>query len=164
MHQTLQFGDDQTNLNPSCNGPCYQWVHGEETQSTTETITGPHTSVSRSDQSDWTIDAPNAFLTSGADFFLPAAVSQQLSNVATQQDGRSVVRRTSLAETVIGYGALEENSGVSTITNGDTTGTVSYQTSGAESSVGRDYERTVVARGGQIVMNVVQARSAPAPG
>jgi len=36
----------QSLINPNCSGPCYQSVHGEETQATSETVTGPGANVS----------------------------------------------------------------------------------------------------------------------
>jgi hypothetical protein len=153
--QRLQFGDDQSNINPTCSGPCYQWVHGEETQSGTETVSGPGVNVSRTDSSNWTVDAPNGFLLnkSGSAFFLPASVSQQLTDVATQHGGGfGSGYQTRLSESIIGYGALEENATGSPITDGDTTGTITAQASG-----GYLYQRTVVARGGKVVQNLVQS-------
>jgi hypothetical protein len=153
LRQSLQFGDDQSDINPSCSGPCYQWVHGEVTQSAAETVSGPGASVTRQDTSSWTIDAPNGYLQNadGSDFFLPAAVSQQLTDVATQAGGFAPGYRTSLSESIIGYGALEEDNSAATITNGDTTGTIT-----AEDPGGGTYQRTVVARGGVIVQDIVQ--------
>jgi hypothetical protein len=155
--QQLQFGDDQSLINPSCSGPCYQWVHGEQTQATSETVTGPGANVSRNDHASWTIDAPNGFLTdpTGADFFLPAAVSQQLTDVATQHAGFSGDYETRLSESIIGYGALEEDSGVTSIANGDTTGTVTDQTIGGGGPFGGSlFQRTVVTRGGSVVQDL----------
>jgi hypothetical protein len=166
--QRLQFGDDQSYINPTCATACYQWVHGEETQSGTETVSGPGVNVSRTDSADWTIDAPNGYLPvkSGA-FFLPASVSQQLTDVATQQGGGfgfGSGYQTRLSESIIGYGALEENSaGAASITDGDTTGTITAQATGGGwpgggwHDSGYLYQRTVVARGGRVVQNLVQS-------
>jgi hypothetical protein len=149
LSSSLQFGDDQSNIDPSCSGDCYQWLHAEETASTQDVIDG----VVRSDRSSWTIDAPNGFLPAngGADFFLPASVSQQQSALDTQlgAHGRPGYT-TQLSESIIGYGALEEDNSAATITNGETTGTVSWST-----SAGQVYNRTVVARGGVIEQDVV---------
>jgi hypothetical protein len=158
LSQKLQFGDDQSTINPSCSGgPCIQWVHGEETQSTTESVTGPGVKVSRRDNSNWTVDAPNGFQLnkSGSAFFLPASVSQQLTDAASQQGGLSGAYQTRLSESIIGYGALEENSTGAPITDGDTTGTITAQESGGPGG-GFLYQRTVVARGGRVVQNLVQ--------
>jgi hypothetical protein len=157
--QRLQFGDDQSLINPSCSGPCYQWVHGEETQATSETVTGPGTNVSRSDNASWTIDAPNGFLQdpTGADFFLPASVNQQLTDVATQDAGFFGNYETRLSESIIGYGALEEDSGVTSIADGDTTGTITDQTIGGGGPFGGSlYQRTVVTRGGSVVQDLIE--------
>jgi hypothetical protein len=71
--------------------------------------------------------------------------------VATQAGGFAPGYRTSLSESIIGYGALEEDNSAATITNGDTTGTIT-----AEDPGGGTYQRTVVARGGVIVQDIVQ--------
>jgi hypothetical protein len=148
LSQTLQFGNDQTNIDPACTTTCYQWVHQETTSSGAETISGPGVAVSRADNASWTIDAPNGYLqnASGTDFFLPASVSQQLTDVATQG-----AYRTSLSEAIMGYGALEEDNSVSTISQSDTTGTVTATDGGPVPTV---YERTIVARGGTIVQEL----------
>jgi hypothetical protein len=145
LNQSLQFGNDQTYVNPSCSGPCYQWAHQETTASGSGTITGPGVRVTRDDRSSYTTDAPNGFLTntSGSNFFLPASVSQQLTDVATQDR-----YRTSLSESIIGYGALEEDSSAPTITNGETTGTIT------SSDGGPVYQRTITTRGGVIVQDL----------
>lgn len=154
IDQSLQFENDQSYINPSCSGPCYQWVHSEETQSTTENLSGAAGTVSRSDRSSWTIDAPNGYLQSsdGSDFFLPASVSQQLTDVAQQQGGWIGQFTASLLESIIGYGALEEDNSTPTITNGDTTGTISYHTSGGGAI--EHYARSIVTSGGQVVQSV----------
>jgi hypothetical protein len=157
--QRLQFGDGQSSVNPACSGPCYQWVHGEETQSTSETVTGPGANVSRSDSASWTIDAPNGFLQdpTGADFFLPAAVNQQLTDVATQHTGFSGGYQTRLSESIIGYGALEEDSGATSIADSGTTGTITAQTTGGGGPPGGSlYQRTVVTRGGSVVQDLIE--------
>jgi flagellar basal body-associated protein FliL len=152
--QALQFGDDQTSIDPSCSGPCYQWVHGEETQESSRQVTGGGLSYFSRDRSDWTIDAPNGYLAnaSGSDFLLPAAVSQQLTDFASES-GWDGGYRTTLSESIIGYGSLEENGSTVPVANGDTTGTITAQSSGAgqESS----YLRTIVARGGVILQDLV---------
>jgi hypothetical protein len=165
LTQRLQFGNDQSFINPSCSGPCYQWAHQETTASAAETTTGPGVHVTRTDQTSYTVDAPNGFLTdaSGASFFLPASVSQQLTDVAAaggpgrsdaaaggpgQSDGAQDWYRTSLSESVIGYGALEEDNAAPTITNGETTGTITADTGGSL------YQRTITTRGGQIVQDL----------
>lgn len=145
LKQALQYGNDQTNIAPACTSACYQWVHQETTSSASETITGPGVRVNRTDKSSFTIDAPNGYQqnSSGSDFFLPATVTQQLTNQATQ--GRY---RSTLSESILGYGALEENSSVPVITNGETTGTVTQAN-------GRDtYVRTITTRGGVIVSDI----------
>lgn len=145
LSQSLQFGNDQSYIQPSCSVPCYQWAHQETTADSSETVTGPGVHVNRTDQSSYTTDAPNGFLTSasGSNFFLPASVSQQLTDVAT--DG---AYQTSLSESVMGYGALEEDSSAPTITNGETTGTVTADDGG------QVYERTITTRGGVIVQDL----------
>ncbi|HEY7147083.1 MAG TPA: peptide-N4-asparagine amidase [Streptosporangiaceae bacterium] len=152
LHQSLQFGDDQSDIEPSCSAPCYQWVHAEVTQSTSETVSGPGAGVSRHDTSDWTVDAPNGFLQSadGANFFLPASVSQQLTDAAAQSGGPGSGFRSSLSESLIGYAALEEDNSAATISNGETTGTVTAQASGDTGT----FQRTIVTRGGEIVQDL----------
>jgi Peptide N-acetyl-beta-D-glucosaminyl asparaginase amidase A len=156
LSQNLQFGNDQSYINPSCSGPCYQWVHQEVTSTGSETITGPGARVTRNDTASWTIDAPNGYLTNadGSDFFLPASVSQQLTDVATQNSGPYAPGyRTSLSESIIGYGALEEDNSVPTITDGDTTGTITAEDTGPYAP-GGVYQRTVVTRGGVILQDM----------
>jgi len=145
LSQNLQFGNDQTDIDPACTTACYQWAHQETTSAGAETISGPGVAVSRADNASWTIDAPNGYQqnASGTDFFLPASVSQQLTDVATQG-----AYRTSLSEAIMGYGALEEDNSVSTINDGDTTGTITVQDGGPAPTV---YEQTIVTRGGTIV-------------
>jgi hypothetical protein len=145
LKQSLQFGNDQSYVNPSCSGSCYQWAHQETTASGSETITGPGVRVVRTDQSSDTIDAPNGYITNadGSDFFLPASVNQQLTDVAA-----SGPYRTSLSESIIGYGALEEDNSAPTITNGETTGTI------AAGDGGSLYERTITTRGGVIIQDL----------
>lgn len=155
LEQHLQFENDQSNIDYSCTGACYQWVHGEETQATSETITGPGTDISRTDDSSWTIDAPNGYVPDSAGFFLPASVNQQLTDVATQTGGRLPSRRTSLSESIIGYGALQAGGGPN-IQDGDTTGTVTYASSDGSAASQVLYQRTVVASGGVIEQNLVQ--------
>lgn len=155
LDQRLQFENDQSNIDYSCSGPCYQWVHGEETQATSETITGPGTDINRTDDSSWTIDAPNGYVPDSGGFFLPAAVNQQLTDVATQVRGLLPTRRTSLSESIIGYGALQAGGGPN-IENGDTTGTVTYASSDGSAASQVLYQRTVVASGGVIEQNLVQ--------
>jgi Peptide N-acetyl-beta-D-glucosaminyl asparaginase amidase A len=148
LSQSLQFGDDQTDIDPSCTTACYQWVHQETTSSGTEVIHGPGVAVSRADNASWTTDAPNGYQqnASGTDFFLPASVSQQLTDVATEG-----AHRTSLSESIMGYGALEEDNSVSTINDGDTTGTITAQDDGPVPEV---YQRTIVTRGGVILQDL----------
>jgi hypothetical protein len=155
LTQRLQFENDQSNIDYSCSGPCYQWVHGEETQATSETVTGPGTYITRTDRSSWTIDAPNGDVPDSGGFFLPAAVNQQLTDVATQVGGLLPARRTSLSESIIGYGALQAGGGPN-IENGDTTGTVTYASSDGSAASPVLYQRTVVASGGVIEQNLVQ--------
>jgi Peptide N-acetyl-beta-D-glucosaminyl asparaginase amidase A len=145
LTQNLQFGNDQSYINPSCSGPCYQWAHQETTASGSEKITGPGVNVTRTDQSSYTVDAPNGYLTnaSGSDFFLPASVSQQVTDVAAQG-----WYQTSLSESIMGYGALEEDNSVPTITNGETTGTITADNGG------QIYQRTITTRGGQIIQDL----------
>lgn len=145
VKQALQYGNDQTNVTPACTSTCYQWVHQETTSSASETVTGPGVRVHRTDKSSYTIDAPNGYQqnSSGSDFFLPATVTQQLTDVATQG-----WYRTTLSESILGYGALEENNSAPTITNGETTGTVT-QVDGGET-----YVRTITTRGGVIVSDI----------
>jgi peptide N-acetyl-beta-D-glucosaminyl asparaginase amidase A len=154
VRQALQFGDDQTSIDPSCSGPCYQWVHGEETQSSAQTVSGGGLRYSSRDRSSWTIDAPNGYLANatGSDFLLPAAVSQQLTEFASAV-GRLGGYRTTLSESIIGYGSLEENGSTVPVANGDTTGTITTQSSGGGG--GASYLRTIVARGGVILQDLV---------
>ena len=128
-----------------CSGPCYQWAHQETTSTAAESITGPGASLTLHDTSSWTIDAPNGFLTdaTGNNFFLPASVSQQLTDVA-----QSPWNSASISESIMGYGALEEDSSAPTITNGDTTGTITQRDGDSV------YQRTVVTHGGQIVQDL----------
>ncbi|HEY2575629.1 MAG TPA: peptide-N4-asparagine amidase, partial [Streptosporangiaceae bacterium] len=158
LNQKLQFGDDQSSINPACSGPCYQWVHGEETQSTSEALAGPGVDVTRDDSSDWTINAPEGFLETktGSAFFLPATVAQQLTDVAKQQAGHFPLYQTSLSESIIGYGALEENSTGAPIRDGDTTGTITADESGPFPGSNTLFQRTVIARGGAVVQDLTQ--------
>ncbi len=155
VRQALQFGNDQTSIDPSCSGPCYQWVHGEETQTSSDAVSGAGMWYSSRDQSTWTIDAPNGFLTNstGSDFLLPAAVNQQLTDLASARGWRAGRYRTFLSESIIGYGSLEENGGTVPVENGDTTGTITSQVSGAGGA--SNYVRTVVTRGGVVVQDLV---------
>ena len=157
LRQSLQFGDDQSDINPSCSGPCYQWVHGEETQSGSEDISGPGANVARTDNSSWTIDAPNGFLENkaGSAFFLPASVNQQLTEVA-RQSGFFGGYSDSLSESIIGYGALEENAAGAPIADGDTTGTITAQAAGGWPGGSSLFQRTVVARDGVVVQDLSQ--------
>ena len=155
VDQQLQFENDQSNIDISCTAACYQWVHGEETQATSETITGPGTAITRTDHSSWTIDAPNGFVPGSGGFFLPAAVNQQLTDVASQMGGRLPSRQTSLSESIIGYGALQAGGGPN-IQDGDTTGTVTYASSDGSAASQVLYQRTVVASGGVIEQDLVQ--------
>lgn len=148
LSQSLQFGNDQSNINPSCSGPCYQWVHGEMTSVASETIAGLGRPVHREDRSNYTVNAPNGFLTSGNDFFLPATVAQQLTDVASEGAVRS-----SLSESIIGYGALEEDNSIASIADGATTGTISVQDSSGV------FQRTVVTRGGSVVQDLTSGPS-----
>lgn len=143
--QNLQFSNDSTQINPTCSGPCYSWVHQETTSDAAETIRGPGVDVARHDQSGWTIDAPNAFLTdpTGNNFLLPASVSQQLTDLSWIGG-----YRTMLSESLMGYGSLEEDSGTATIADGDTTGSITVHTPGSV------YTRTVVTHGGQVVQDL----------
>jgi hypothetical protein len=145
LNQSLQFGNDQSYVDPACTTSCYQWAHQETTSSASETITGPGVRTGRTDKSSYTIDAPNGYQQNadGSDFFLPATVSQQLTDVAAQ--GRYA---TSLSESIIGYGALEEDNSAPTITNGETTGTVTWEDGGDV------YMRTITTRGGVIVQDL----------
>jgi hypothetical protein len=145
LNQALQYGNDQTNVQPACTSTCYQWVHQETTSTASETITGPGVHIDRTDKSSFTIDAPNGYQqnSSGSDFLLPATVAQQLTDVAAQHG-----YETTLSESIIGYGALEENSSGAPILNGETTGTVTQVEDGGT------YVRTVTTRGGQIAQDV----------
>ncbi len=153
--QSLQFGDDQTSIDPSCSGPCYQWVHGEETQTSSETVSGAGMSYSSRDRSSWTIDAPNGYLanSTGSDFLLPAAVNQQLTDLASASGWLIGRYRTFLSESIIGYGSLEENGSTVPVEDGDTTGTITSLVSGSAGA--SSYVRTVVTRGGGIVQDLI---------
>ncbi len=155
VRQSLQFGNDQTSIDPSCSGPCYQWVHGEQTQSSSDTVSGAGLSYTSRDQSSWTIDAPNGYLanSSGSDFLLPAAVNQQLTDLATASGWLTGRYRTVLSESIIGYGSLEENGSTVPVEDGDTTGTITSQSSGNGGA--SSYVRTVVTRGGVIVQDLI---------
>jgi hypothetical protein len=154
LTQSLQFGNDQTSIDPSCSGPCYQWVHGEETQTGADSVSGAGMSYSSQDKSSWTIDAPNGYLqnSSGSDFLLPASVNQQLTDVASVDGWPGGRYQALLSESIIGYGSLEENGSIVPVDDGDTTGTITSQVSGASSD--SNYVRTVVTRGGVIVQDV----------
>jgi hypothetical protein len=149
LKQSLQFGNDQTNVTPDdCEtSTCYQWVHQETTSSASEAITGPGVHVNRTDKSSYTIDAPNGYQqnASGSNFFLPASVTQQLTDAATEGG-----YDTTLSESIVGYGALEEDgtSGTAPITNGETTGTIT-QVDGGDT-----YLRTITTRGGVVVSDI----------
>jgi hypothetical protein len=145
LNQSLQFGNDQSYVDPACTTSCYQWAHQETTSSASETTTGPGVHTDRTDKSSYTIDAPNGYQqnSSGSDFFLPATVTQQLTDVAAQGP-----YTTSLSESIVGYGALEEDNSTATITNGETTGTITQDDGGDV------YLRTITTRGGQIVQDL----------
>jgi hypothetical protein len=146
LSQSLQFANDQTDVDSSCTTDCYQWVHQETTSTATETITAPHgPPVTRHDETSWTIDAPNGYQQNadGSDFFLPATVSQSYTDVASGNGDT-----TSLSESVTGYGALEEDDSAATITNGDTTGMITVHDGGYI------YQRTIVTHGGTIVQDL----------
>jgi hypothetical protein len=147
LTQSLQFGNDQANVTPDdcATSACYSWVHQETTSSASETIDGPGARVDRTDKSSYTIDAPNGWQqnASGSDFFVPASVTQQLTDVAAQGANQSA-----LSESITGYGALEEDGSTTTISNGETTGTVT-QVNG-----GNTYMRTITTRGGVIVSDI----------
>jgi Peptide N-acetyl-beta-D-glucosaminyl asparaginase amidase A len=143
LSQSLQFANDQTDVDSSCTADCYQWAHQETTSAATETVTVPHgPPVTRHDDTSWTIDAPNGYQQNadGSDFFLPASVSQSYTDVAS---GGGYA--TSLSESVTGYGALEEDDSAATITNGDTTGIITVHDGGYL------YQATIVTHGGAIV-------------
>jgi hypothetical protein len=108
-------------------------------------MTGPGVHVGRTDKSSYTIDAPNGWQqnASGSDFFVPASVTQQLTGVAAQGPYQST-----LSESIVGYGALEEDGSATTISNGETTGTIT-QVNG-----GNSYIRTITSRGGVIVSDI----------
>jgi hypothetical protein len=146
VSQSLQFANDQTNIDSSCTTDCYQWVHQETTSTATETVTSPYGQpVTRHDDTSWTIDSPSGYeqTTDGSDWFLPAAVSQSYTDVASEGDNM-----TSLSESLTGYGALEEDNSAATITNGDTTGTIAVHDGGYI------YQRTIVTHGGTIVQDL----------
>jgi hypothetical protein len=145
LAQHLQFGNDQSYVQPACTTSCYQWAHQETTSSASETITGPGVHVDRTDKSSYTIDAPNGYQQNadGSDFFLPATVTQQLTDVAASGN-----YQTSLSESILGYGALEEDNSAPTITNGETTGTVTSVNGGSV------YQQTITTRGGVIVQDL----------
>jgi hypothetical protein len=159
LGQQLQFGNDETNFDPTCSGPCYEWDQAEETQSSTETITGPGTNLSRSDEFSYSIGGPDAFLQNSTQLFLPANVSQQLTDVASQQGGFSPGYQTRLSESIMGYGALGEKASGGGISDGDTTGTITAQESGGWPGTGYLYQRTVVADGGVIVQDLTEPAS-----
>ena len=77
--------------------------------------------------------------------------------MASQHGGFGSSYQTRLSESIIGYGGLEENATGSPITDGDTTGTITAQESGGWPAGGSLYQRTVVARGGNVVQNLVQS-------
>ncbi|HTU74053.1 MAG TPA: peptide-N4-asparagine amidase [Trebonia sp.] len=146
LSQSLQFANDQTDIDSSCATDCYQWAHQETTSAATETVTVPRGQpVTRHDDTSWTIDAPNGYQqnTDGSDFFLPASVSQTYTDVASEGSYAA-----SLSESVTGYGALEEDNSAPTITNGDTTGIITVHDGDYL------YQRTVVTHGGVIVQDL----------
>ena len=156
VRQKLTFSDDQSVINSSCSGPCYQWVHAEETQESSETTHGPGACVTRQDSASWTIDAPNGYLPgAGGAFYLPATVSQQLTDHSSQTGGALPAFAGGESESVIGYGALEAEPTGSPITDGDTTGTVTDEAPHF-GPAGPVYQRTVVARGGQILQDLTE--------
>ncbi|HXW45823.1 MAG TPA: peptide-N4-asparagine amidase [Streptosporangiaceae bacterium] len=156
VRQSLQFGDDQTTTDAACTTECYQWVHGEETQTSAQTVTGPGATYASSDKSSWTIDAPNGYIqnASGTDFLLPAAVNQQLTDFAAENGWQSGSYQTTLSESIIGYGSLEEDGSTVPVADGDTTGTITQQALGY--GYGSSYLRTVVTHGGVIVQDLEQ--------
>jgi hypothetical protein len=146
LSQSLQFANDQTDVDPSCTTDCYQWVHQETTSAATQTVTAPNgRPVTSHDDTSWTIDAPNGYQqnTDGSDFFIPASVSQSYTDVAS-----AAGYTTSLSESVTGYAALEEDNSAATITNGDTTGIITVHDGGYV------YQRTIVTHGGTIVQDL----------
>jgi len=150
----LTYDNDQVQIDPSCSGPCYQWVQGEATADNAATTTMPSgRSLRQSERSSWTIDAPNGYLTAsgGAAFLLPTATSQVLTSSASQV-GLGHSYSTSLQESIVGDATLGEDGTTTTAEQGDTTGTVTYLT-----STGLRYQRTVVARGGRVLQDVVSA-------
>jgi Peptide N-acetyl-beta-D-glucosaminyl asparaginase amidase A len=154
LRQSLEFGDDQTSVDPSCSGPCYQWVHGQETQVSSQLVSGAGLAYQSSDRSSWTIDAPNGYLAnaSGSDFLLPAAVNQQLTDFASEH-GWMGGYSTTLSESIIGYGSLEENGSTVPVADGDTTGTITAQSSGDGGA--SSYLRTIVTRGGVVLQDLI---------
>ena len=145
LNQALQYGNDQTNVQPACTSACYQWVHQETTSTASETITGPGVHIDRTDKSIFTIDAPNGYQqnSSGSDFLLRATVAQQLTDVAAQHGYETSA--VGVDHRLRGPGG--ERSGAP-IRNGETTGTVT-QVEGGDT-----YVRTVTTRGGQIAQDV----------
>lgn len=149
LTSSLQFSNDQTNTVTNY----MQFVHGEQIAATTEVSQGPGgPALTRKETEVYTLDAPNAFLQSpdGADFFLPAQVTQGLDVTKSAQAGNAPARQSHLYENVQSYAALEEDNSQPTITVGSTTGYVTYSAAN-----GGAYSRLVVARGGVILHDTV---------
>jgi hypothetical protein len=87
LSQTLQFGNDETDIDPACTTVCYQWAHQETTSSGAETISGPGAAVSRADDASWTIDAPNGYQQNarGTDFFIKTPVQAPRANTIAER-------------------------------------------------------------------------------
>lgn len=144
---SLQFGDDQTNIMPNY----LQYVHNEQTVTTTEVAQGPGSRPTTQRVTDvYTVDAPEAFLQSGGNFYLPSQVAESRDQTVSNQVGTGPAQLSHLYESEQGYGALEEDSSAPTITDGSTTGTVLYQ-----NERGQQYQRLIVARGGVILHDTV---------
>lgn len=145
LTSSLQFSNDQTNITDNY----LQYLHGEQVANTTEVLQDPQGAPTTWKESDtYTVDAPSAFLQQSGtnNFFLPAQVTQSHDVKTSVQVGNGAVRASHLYENVEGYSALEEDNSAPTITDGSTTGDVTY-----ENAQGQQYQRLVVARGGVIL-------------
>lgn len=146
LRQALQYSDDQTNIAANYT----QYLHSERILDGTDLLFGPRSLVTRHARESYTLDAPNAYLQSGADFLLPAQVSQNLTEDLTQNGGSLPALASLLSESLQGYASLEEDNQQPTITDGATTGTVTYR-----APDGSQFWRTIVTRGGQILRDLV---------
>jgi Peptide N-acetyl-beta-D-glucosaminyl asparaginase amidase A len=161
--QSLTFANDQTYYYTNCSTTvgCYSWVHASETQTSAQGVSGSDGSgfanfYDSQDKASWTIEGPGGYVQNtntddATDFLLAAGVDQQLTDFATGYSWGLGHYQSDLSESILGYGALEENNSGAPITDGDTTGTITQVTSAG--GVPASYLRTVVTRGGQVLQD-----------